>query len=613
MAFTTLIADNFQGSGNLGLATNGVPGVGWSSLDTAGNTNVFQRGALGGMLNLTAALNSGRSYEVYSSSVTATLPASGLTFEAGIYGTFSRFEFDTTNITGESAPFGTLIVGLATNGNVYVDTWGATGGGVVWSSPVANIGAITSSTLTVVQVFRSANTFTVSFNGTQVFAFTPYIDDLAWAAPLPTLTLGSVVSVSVRLWFADKSSNPSHGPVGGPTAGGLTIKYIHVASGTPTGTYLGAPPSLIFAASAAEASASATLISPPRPPDATRSYPFQNFVAWNELSSHTVTLRDVRPHKLSRTVTAIRSAAAVSGDSSTLAVYVVGQGDRWVSGGLLHNTPAGWVHVDTLPERLFAAGSPLHVALDGTGRRMMCATASGWELYRCNPPATNFENEQGAALPGGAVACALDSRGVTAVVLTATQAIIYTSDSPLDLLRRSSALSLPSLDTWACVSLSGDGSQVLITGATHSMVYTRTGDVWDAAGTPDFAAVFGAINTDGTLATAVSGETLVTTGLQNARLSLTAVAPGPASANNVALTSTISGASQASESFVLVLPYNQALPANYSLCNGAAVLAETAVVRTFISDGSPRFKPSAQREQFPQRSGYWVGLADETP
>lgn len=615
MAFTTLIADSFQGSGNLNLspATNGAVGAFWYAGDSAGSTSCFARSPSGATLPVASPGYTELEYYVSSSPVTVTLTAAGLTFEAAVYGAFDRLRFDGTRIssvTTNDGRNGTLVVGVDPFGDVYVDVWGSN---IPWTTPVTNIGTISPTTLTIVQVFRFSNSFSVKINGTTVFTYTPYIGNALLPNALPTLSSGTVMAVAVAVFFSDTDFFSSTGAVGGPTEGGPVISYIHVASGVPTGTYLGSPPFSIYATCAVETAASATLISPPRPPDVLRSYPFQNFVAWNEVSSHTVALRDVRPHKLSRTAVSVRSAAALSGDGQFLAIYVVGGGDRWVSGGLMRHTLTGWAHCGVLPERTFPAGGALALALDGTGRRMMCATSTGWELYKRDLPSTTFVPEQGAMLPGGAVSCALDSRGITAAVLTATQALIYTCNSPLDLFLSPAVLALPGVDTWTNISLSGDGKQLFVAGAAHSLTFTRTGDAWGAAATPDFTAVFAAVNTDGTLATHVSGGTLITVGLQNARLSTTTVTPGPTTAGGVALTSAITGTTQASEVFMFALSYSQALPAAYGLCDGAAVLGETTAARTFTSAGSPLFAVPAQRSQQPNHSGFWMEPVDEIP
>ncbi|WP_337228916.1 hypothetical protein, partial [Proteus faecis] len=89
------------------------------------------------------------------------------------------------------------------------------------------------------------------------------------------------------------------------TSATTVLKYVHVATGTLSGTYLGSPPQRIDGTAAAVATASSTLTSPPKPPDASVSYPFQNFVAWNELTPHTVSPQSARPLKISRTAAGI--------------------------------------------------------------------------------------------------------------------------------------------------------------------------------------------------------------------------------------------------------------------------------------------------------------------
>ena len=173
MAFTSLIADAFQGSGTVtGLATNGVAGAAWAQAQRTNNgssssTTAFARGASGAVITAAAAMGSSRQYTL-GGAWTGPVLTGGLIWEAGIYGPVEQLQVDFTNLTGESAPFGTLFVDLRSNGDVNVDSWG---GFLGLATPATNIGSITSTTLTILQVFwGSGNDFvTVKVNGTLVY------------------------------------------------------------------------------------------------------------------------------------------------------------------------------------------------------------------------------------------------------------------------------------------------------------------------------------------------------------------------------------------------------------------------------------------------------------
>lgn len=605
MALTSLIVDAFRGSGTVtGPVAGGTISTSW--LQAAGDplggvgytdSGEFTRGSSGLVLTASVAMGSGYEY-VIAAVGSATVITGGLISEIGVYGPLEMFQVESSS---------GIFVGLQSNGDVWV---GSIDSSLTPNVVVANIGTITSTTLTIIQVFRGSgsNIFTVKVNGTLVYTSSAGLG-------LPTLTTGSSRPWIVEVAFGDSTTMPLDRSAGGPFSNASTvIKYIHIATGVLVGTYLGPPalpPDPIYGSSAALAFASATLIVPPKPPDASVSYPFQNFVAWNELTAHTVSLQSARPLKLSLTALGVQTAAALSGDGSKLAVYILGSGDRWLSGGLMDHTPDGWVHLLTLPDRLYASGMPLGIALDGAGRRMVCANSTGWTAFTRDAPGAFFD-EQGL-ISAPAVALGLDARGMTAAVLTSTAVLVYTSATATAPFVLRTSIPLPGTDTWAAMSISGDGMQLIVSGAAHSAVYTRTGEDWNQAATADMLLLLAAINTDGTLATAVEGSLLRTRGLQNARNLTTPLTPEVSTVSGFALTSAVMGLSEASGVFRLITALSRTLPASYGLADGMALLRELPVVRTYESTGDPRFRMAAQPAQnSAPHSGFWQGPSDET-
>ena len=121
---------------------------------------------------------------------------------------------------------------------------------------------------------------------------------------------------------------------------------------------------------------------------------------------------------------------------------------------------------------------------------------------------------------------------------------------------------------------------------------------------------YAAINTDGTLATGVEGTLLRTRGLQNARNLTTPLTTEPSTTSGVALTSAVTGLSEAAGVFRLVTALSRSLPATYGLGDGMALLRDLPVVRTYESTGDPVFRMAAQPAQnYIPHSGFWQGLA----